>query len=290
MSENPDYKELLEYTKQLEAKVVRLENSLKQFQSDGTRVKTRFLSSISHELRTPMNAIIGFSHLLGEEDVDGNQRDAYINHISRNSNSLLNMMDNLIDLTLIETGALKLSEDTVDVYPLVKELYSHFNLDRYRVNRERIAFLLNVRESIKEAKIIADKERLSRALSCLLDNALTQTKKGVVEFGVSFADKNTLVFTVKDSSSMLLQDRARKVFETDVIEEDWYNTSDTIGLGYKLARGLAEAMGGEVTVSDSSFKGTTIEFSIPVRMVTPKYYQSGNTLGIVTEIEKKEEK
>ena len=289
MSENPDYKELLEYTKQLEAKVVRLENSLKQFQSDGTRVKTRFLSSISHELRTPMNAIIGFSHLLGEEDVDGNQRDAYINHISRNSNSLLNMMDNLIDLTLIETGALKLNEDKVDVYPLVKELYSHFNLDRYRVNRERIAFLVNVRESIKESKIIADKERLSRALSCLLDNALTQTKKGVVEFGISFADKNTLVFTVKDSSSMLLQDRARKVFETDVIEEDWYNTSDTIGLGYKLARGMAEAMGGEVIVSDSSFKGTTIEFSIPVKMVTPKYYQKGNTLGIVADKEEREE-
>ncbi len=289
MIEKPDYKELLEYSKQLEAKVVRLEDSLKQFQSDGTRVKTRFLSNISHEIRTPMNAIIGFSHLLGEENVDGNQRSAYINHISRNSNSLLNMMDNLIDLTLIDAGALKLSEDKVDVYPLMKELYNQFNLDRYRVNRERIAFLLNVRESIKEAKIISDKERLSRALSCLLDNALTQTKKGVVEFGVSFADKNTLVFTIKDSSSMLLQDKARKVFETDVKEEDWYNTSDTIGLGYKLARGLAEAMGGEVTVSDSTFKGTTIEFSIPVKVVTPKYYQTGNTLGIVAEIEKKNE-
>ena len=64
------------------------------------------------------------------------------------------MMDNLIDLTLIETGALKLNEDKVDIYPLVKELYNQFNMDRYRVNRERIAFLLNVRESIKEAKII----------------------------------------------------------------------------------------------------------------------------------------
>lgn len=287
--ENPGYKELMEYTKQLEAKVEHLEDSLKQFQNDGTRVKTRFLSNISHEIRTPMNAIIGFSHLLGEENVNGNQRSAYIDHISRNSNSLLNMMDNLIDLTLIETGALKLNEEKVDIYPLMKELYNQFNLDRYRVNRERIAFLLNVRESIREAKIISDKERLSRALSCLLDNALKQTKKGVVEFGVSFADKKTLVFTVKDSSSMLLQVRARKVFETDVIEEDWYNTSDTIGLGYKLARGLAEAMGGEVTVSDSSFKGTTIEFSIPVRVVTPKYYQTGNTLGIVAEKEKREE-
>ncbi|RLA20855.1 MAG: hypothetical protein DRQ62_10055 [Gammaproteobacteria bacterium] len=275
MSDKPDYKELLEYTKQLEEKIVWLEGTLNQFQSDGTRVKTRFLSNISHEIRTPMNAIIGFSHLLGEEDVDGSQRDAYINHITRNSNSLLNMMDNLIDLTLIETGNLKLKDDEVEIYHLLKELYDKYNLDRYRVNRERVALLLNVREAFKQAKIITDKQRLSRALSCVIENALTHTKKGVVEIGASFADKNTLVFTVKDSSNMLLQERARKIFETTEIEEDWYNTSDTIGLGYKLARGLVEAMNGDIMVKDSSFNGTSIEFTIPIRTVTPKYYQSG---------------
>jgi len=275
MSDKPDYKDLMEYTKQLEAKVAWLEDTLKQFQSDGTRVKTRFLSNISHEIRTPMNAIIGFSHLLGEEDVDGDQRDAYINHITRNSNSLLNMMDNLIDLTLIETGNLQLKEDEVEIYHMLRELYDQYNLDRYRVNRERVALLLNVREAFKQAKIVTDRQRLSRALSCLIENALTQTKKGVVEIGASFADKNVLVFTVKDSSNMLLQERARKVFEATEREEDWYNTSDTIGLSYKLARGLIEAMKGEIIVKDSSFKGTTIEFSIPVKTVTPKYYQTG---------------
>jgi len=290
MSDQPDYNELLDYTKQLEAKVALLEDALKQFQNDGTRVKTRFLSNISHDIRTPMNAIIGFSHLLGEEDVDGDQRDAYINHITKNSTSLLNMMDNLIDLTLIETGALQLKEDEVEIYPLMKGLYDEYNMDRYRVNRERVALLLNVREAFKKAKIITDRQRLSRALSCLLENALTQTEKGVVEFGASFADQNTLVFTIKDSSNMLLQARARKVFETTEKEEDWYNTSDTIGLGYKLARGLAEAMKGEIVVGDSSFKGTTIEFSMPVRMVTPKYYQRGVTTdGIATE-QRREEK
>jgi len=275
MSDKPDYKDLVEYTKQLEEKVAWLESTLKQFQSDGTRVKTRFLSNISHEIRTPMNAIIGFSHLLGEEDVDGNQRDAYINHITRNSNSLLNMMDNLIDLTLIETGNLQLKEDEVEIYHLLRGLYDQYNLDRYRVNRERVALLLNVREAFKQAKIITDRQRLSRALSCLIENALTQTKKGVVEIGASFADKNVLVFTIKDSSNMLLQERARKVFETTEKEEDWYNTSDTIGLSYKLAKGLVEAMKGEIMVKDSSFKGTSIEFSIPVRTVTPKYYKTG---------------
>ncbi len=283
MSDKPDYNELMEYTKQLEEKVAWLEGNLKQFQSDGTRVKTRFLSNISHEIRTPMNAIIGFSHLLGEDDVDGSQRDAYINHITRNSSSLLNMMDNLIDLSLIETGNLKLKEEEVMIYPLIKKLYDQYNLDRYRVNRERVALLLNVREAFKLAKIIADKERLSRALSCLIENSLTQTKKGVVEIGASFANKNTLVFTIKDSSNMLLQERARKVFETTEREEDWYNTADTIGLGYKLARGLVEAMNGKIMVSDSSFKGTTIEFSIPVKTVTPKYYQSGEADRMVIE-------
>jgi K+-sensing histidine kinase KdpD len=275
MSDRPDYNELLAYTKQLEAKVAWLEDTLRQFQTDGTRVKTRFLANISHEIRTPMNAIIGFSHLLGEEDVDNDQREAYINHITRNSNSLLNMMDNLIDLTLIETGTLQLKEEEVELYTLMKELYDHYNSDRYRVNKERVAFLLNVRDAMKKAKIVADRQRLSRTLCCLLDNAFTQTEKGVVEFGASFADKNILVFTVKDSSSMLLQERARKVFETDDKTEDWYNTTDVIGLGYKLAKGLVMAMNGEILVTDSSFHGTTIEFSIPVQVVVPKYYQRG---------------
>jgi K+-sensing histidine kinase KdpD len=275
MGEKPDYNELLEYTKQLEKKVARLESTLKQFQSDGTRVKTRFLSNISHEIRTPMNAIIGFSHLLGDEDVDGDQREAYINHITKNSNTLLNMMDNLIDLTLIETGNLQLKEDEIEIYTLLKELYNKYNLDRYRANRERVAFLLNVREAFKKAKIIGDKQRLSRALSCLIENALAQTNKGVVEFGASFADKNTLVFTIKDSSNMLLQERVREIFDKTEKEEDYFDTSDTIELGYRLASGLVKAMKGEIMVTDSSFKGITIEFSIPIRQITPKYYSSG---------------
>ncbi len=283
MGEQLEYNELLEYTRQLEQKVAGLEETLKQFQSDGTRVKTRFLSNISHEIRTPMNAIIGFSHLLGDEDVDGSQREAYIDHITRNSNSLLNMMDNLIDLTLVETGNLQLKEEEVAVYDLLKELYDQYSLDQFRAHRERVALLLNAREAFKEARIIADKQRLSRALSCLIENALAQTKKGVVEFGASFADKNKLVFTIKDSSNMLLQDEIRKIFETTDKEEDWYNTSDTISLGYKLASGLIKAMNGEIMVSDSSFKGITIEFSIPVRMVIPKYFHSGKEKKIEVE-------
>ena len=289
MSDQPDYNELLAYSKKLEARVAFLEETLKQFQSEGTRVKTRFLANISHDIRTPMNAIIGFSHLLGEEDVGGDQRDAYINHITRNSNSLLNMMDNLIDLTLIETGSLELKEEEVEIYQMMRELYDYYNSDRYRGNKDRIALLLNVREAFKKARIITDKQRLSRTISCLLENALALTEKGVVEFGASFADRNTLVVFIKDSSSMLFQERARTIFETSDKEEGWYNSTDTIGLGYKLARGLVEAMGGEITVRDSPFNGNAIEFSIPVQIVTPKHYRSGVTESILSMLKKEDQ-
>ena len=283
MSDQPDYKDLMEYTRQLEKKVAWLEENLKQFQTDGTRVKTRFLSNISHEIRTPMNAIIGFSHLLGEDDVDGQQREAYINHITKNSTSLLNLMDNLIDLTLIETGNIELREEEFEIYPTLRTIYDSYNLDRYRSNRERVALLLNVRDAFKKARIIADKQRLSRIICCLIENSLAQTEKGVIEIGASFTEKNKLVFTIKDSSNMLLQERARKVFEKSDKEEDWYNTSDTIGLGYKLARGLVEAMQGEIWVQDSSFKGTTIEFAIPVKTAVPKHYRSGDPDRVMAE-------
>jgi K+-sensing histidine kinase KdpD len=170
----------------------------------------------------------------------------------------------------------------------LKELYNRFNLDRYRTNKERVALLLNARGAFKKAKIITDKQRLSRALSCLIENALSQTKKGVVEFGASFINKQTLAFTIKDSSNMLLQERVREIFEATEIDEDWYNTSDTIGIGYKLASGLVKSMGGNIMVSDSSFQGITIEFSIPVINVTPKYYSSGETNRIEVEGPQKE--
>jgi len=82
---------------------------------------------------------------------------------------------------------------------------------------------------------------------------------------------------------MLLQDEIRKFFETTDKEEDWYNNTDTIGLGYKLAGGLVRAMAGEILVTDSSFKGITIEFSIPVKMVTPKHFRSGEVSSIEVE-------
>ncbi|MBN2699280.1 MAG: hypothetical protein JXR52_10690 [Bacteroidales bacterium] len=267
MREKPTYDELMDYTRQLEKKILWLEGTLKQFQSDGTRVKTRFLSNISHEIRTPMNAIIGFSHLLGDDEVNNSQRAEYIDHITRNSNSLLNLLDNLIDLTLFETGNLQLKKEEVLIYDLLKDLFDFYHLDPNRPNKDRVALLLNVRDSLKSVKIIADGQRLSRALNCLIGNALALKTKGVVEIGAALLDKNHMVFSVKDDGGTLILERVKKVFENNNTGEEWFNSSDAIGLGYSLARGLVEKMGGELILEDNALNGSTVGFILPVEMV-----------------------
>ena len=267
MKEKPTYEELMDYTRRLEEKVTLLEGTLQQFQSDGTRVKTKFLSNISHEIRTPMNAIIGFSHLLGENDVNNNQRAEYIDHITRNSNSLLNLLDNLIDLTLYETGNLQLRKEEVVVYSLMQDLYDSFNQDRNRPNREKVALLLNVRDTLKSLRIVTDGSRLNRALNCLVGNALALKTKGVIEIGATLLDKHHILFSVKEDGSRLVLERAKKVFENNDSVEDWFNSSDAIGLGYKLAKGLVEQMGGEIRMEDNVLKGSTIGFALPVDIV-----------------------
>jgi len=270
MKNKPTYDELLAYTRSLEEKVSLLEGTLRQFQSDGTRVKTRFLSNISHEIRTPMNAIIGFSHLLGEEDVNNKQKAEYIEHITRNSNSLLNLLDNLIDLTLYETGNLQLKNEEVLVYDLLKDLYQTYSIERKRSGIEKVTLMLNVRDSLRTVRIVSDGQRLSRVLGSLIGNALALKNKGVIEIGATFIDKNHILFSVKEDSNRMVLDRARKVFENDDSVEDWYNSTDAIGLGFKLARGLVEKMGGEIRLEDNVLNGATIGLVLPVSVVPEK--------------------
>ncbi|PID91497.1 MAG: hypothetical protein CSA96_08090 [Bacteroidetes bacterium] len=279
MGDRPDYDELLAYAQKLENRVAMLEETLNQYQYEGARVKTSFLSNISHEIRTPMNAIIGFSHLLGEDEVDEQQREAYINHITRNSNSLLNMMDNLIDLTLIETGNLELKTEPVEIYAVLRELYNRYNLDRYRVNKERVALLLNVRDSLKNVRIIVDRDRFYRAFGCLLENAINHTQKGVIEIGASFVNQHTMMFSVKDSGDMLLQEAARKIFENSGKKGEGLAT-DVVTIGYRLAKGLIEAMDGEIMVDNSPFKGTSVGFAMPVKTIGPGLEPDGHVVKV----------
>ena len=111
MKENPTYEELRSANTQLKQKVEWLEGVYHTHKDAGIQVKSRFLSNISHEIRTPMNAILGFSDLLKSSSLTLSERDEYLYYITHNSQELLKVMDNIMDLTLLETNNLKMKQE-----------------------------------------------------------------------------------------------------------------------------------------------------------------------------------
>lgn len=263
MDKKPTYEELLSSKKKLEEKVEWLESNLKEHQQDGMRVRTRFLANISHEVRTPMNAIMGFSNLLADNNLDNDQKEEYLNHINYNSNTLLQILDNLIDLTLLETGNLRLRKEEVELESLLRQIYDFYNQGRHRSGKTQVAMLLDLDDSVRDITIHTDGIRLSRIIGCLVENALSLTKMGFIEIA-AFLQKDVLRFTVKDSAGSISGERASRIFEKNEHRDDWFNYSDRIGLGYSLARGLAEMMGGSVRVDSNQQNGCTIVAEIPV--------------------------
>jgi len=280
MEERPTYEELLSSKKKLEEKVEWLESNLKEHQQDSMRVRTRFLANISHEVRTPMNAIMGFSNLLADNNLDGDQKEEYLNHINYNSTTLLQILDNLIDLTLLETGNLRFRKEEVVLDMLLKQIYDFYNQGRHRSGKTQVAMLLDLDDSIREITIHADGIRLSRIIGCLIENALSLTKLGFIELSASIRE-DRLNIRVKDSAGSISAERAGRIFENNEHRDDWFNYSDRIGLGYSLARGLTEMMGGNVIVEANQASGCTICANLPV------YVADGNDRTNVTRIKLK---
>lgn len=248
----------------LQEKVNSLEGALRANQEKTERIKSRFLSSVSHELRTPMNAILGFSNLMIDKNLPHSKREEYMEHINYNSSSLLNIVDLMIDVSLLEVNELKLKKERCNLHMILKQIYAFFNIDKHKMDKEHIALLLNKGYQGEDFLIYTDGYRLSQVLTSLMHNALKFTEKGVIEFGYEIMNENgKLHFFVKDSGKGILFDKAQSIFEKfEKLEDDLGNTEGGIGLGLTLAKGLVELMGGEIWMESNVFKGTTFHFTI----------------------------
>ena len=264
MKENQTYEDLLDQIAELTAKVQELEMKLQVNQQKTERLKKRFLSNVSHELRTPMNAILGFSNLMIDKSLTHDKREEYMEHINNNSSSLLNIVDSIIDASLLESGELAISRSQVDLHEVMQQVYYFFNIDKHKMDKDHIALLLN--KEMKEEKffIHTDGHRLSQVLSNLLHNALKFTKKGIIEFGYEIQElQGKIEFFVKDSGNGVLFNKAQSIFEKfEKQEDDYTNTEGGVGLGLTLAKGLVDLLGGEIWLESNVFNGTTFHFTI----------------------------
>lgn len=232
----------------------------KEAAEEANRVKTAFLANMSHEIRTPMNAIQGFSEVILKGNLSEKSTFDFIEIINNSSKQLLNVINDIIDISMIEAGQLKIIYDTVKLNRLLENIYSlHSNNAKSKGLRFNVSYgLPNTVDSIN-----TDEHRLTQIINNLISNAVKFTNEGFVEFGYRL--KNThLEFYVKDTGIGIPKEFHDLVFERfrqvdDKLSRGYGGT----GLGLSICKSIIEMMGGEIWIESEPNKGSTFFFTLP---------------------------
>jgi len=226
---------------------------------DSDKLKTAFLQNISHEIRTPMNSIVGFSQLLKDKEISEDEKADYLELISRSSDQLLNIVNEVLDISLIETGNISVNYKNVYLNKLMDDLYHIFN----PLVNGRIEFSLTKGLSDSESYIRTDTTKVRQIISNLLNNALKFTDKGYVHFGYIRKD-DELEFHIEDTGIGIDADYHEKIFDRFLkIGMDSTRLYDGVGLGLAICKGNVELLKGRIWIDSVPGKGSRFSFTIP---------------------------
>lgn len=254
----------------------RYENELriaKEKAEESDKLKTIFLANMSHEVRTPLNAVIGFSDLLRDETLDSEKRNQYIDIITSNSRNLLELINDIINISKIEAGQLKISEDECDLNKVLGQMFRWLEKEKNDRNKNNLQLKLSVSLPDNNCLILTDEIRLRQVIINLLTNALKFTESGSIEFGYNISDRRILFF-VKDSGIGISKPNLRVIFERfKQVHEGSARKYGGTGLGLAISKAIVELMGGAITVESEPAKGSTFTFSVPYNPLPVKKHQ-----------------
>ncbi len=216
-------------------------------------IKSRFLANISHELRTPMNGILGMSELLNSTSLDESQTH-FTKSINRSTESLLSIVNDLLDISSLDQGKIELEENVFFLSKLINDACSSFET---RAKRKKLRLVWNT-DNCTQSPVIGDEQRVKQVLCKLIDNAIKFTDKGeIVVSQDSDSETNIYRISVEDTGTGIAPDDQTEIFKA-FSQGD--NTSTRrhggTGLGLSIANALASLMGGEVTVESTPGKGS----------------------------------
>lgn len=234
----------------------------KEKAEESDKLKSAFLANMSHEIRTPMNGIVGFANLLREAE-DEKELDEFIDIIIKNGEHLLNLINDIIDLSKIEAGILKIQKSEFDLNTLTKEIYDMFCLDKNIVTRS-INFGYKNGLSDEKSIVYTDRVRLKQILINLVSNACKYTDEGSIEFAYTYKN-NKLRFYIKDTGIGIKEEHQKHVFDRFMQA----STSRTLGrestgLGLAITKTYLKLMGGNIEVSSKINVGSEFRFQLPI--------------------------
>ncbi len=227
---------------------------------ESDRLKSAFLANMSHEIRTPMNGILGFAYLLKDAGFSDDEKLGFVNIIEKNGLRMLNILNNIIDISKIEAGLMTCNLETTILNSIFIEIFESFKPE---ADIKLIDLRLILPENSDDEQLITDKFKLDAIITNLVKNALKYTDTGFVEFGYTKKETEYLLY-VKDSGIGVAKDRFDAIFERFIQAEinDRLARQGT-GLGLGIAKAYVELLGGKIWIDSELGKGSSFYFTIP---------------------------
>jgi PAS domain S-box-containing protein len=257
----------------------------KEKAEEADKLKSAFLANMSHEIRTPMNAIIGFSDLLMSEEYNEEEKKEFGNLIKNSGSSLLKLIDDIIDISIMEAGHLKLNMASVDVNYHLNEIAMFFIGDRERLGKSSVDIKLNLPPDSDKIRMETDPVRFRQVINNLVGNALKFTEQGSIELGYTIGSDPVLHFYVKDSGIGIRAEKIGLIFERFNKLDDERRIYAGTGLGLTISKKIVEELGGFIYVESEYGKGSKFSFTLPY--YTLENYKKNGLLEIDTPREKK---
>ena len=212
---------------------------------EGARLKTAFLANISHEIRTPLNGLLGFIDILNDSNPSIEEKEMYLQLIHQSSNRLLDTINNIIEISMIETSQIKVNIDEFMLSEIFDELYSDFD----KLAAEKGLYLSAIPDDRSDnLKIKTDKNIVLTVLKNLLDNAIKFTTEGRISFGYK-KEYSFIDFFVEDTGTGIAPDRIGAIFnQFEQGDLDYTRTFEGTGLGLAIVKAYVELIGGKITV------------------------------------------
>jgi PAS domain S-box-containing protein len=255
----------------------------KERAEESDRLKTAFLQNMSHEIRTPMNAIVGFSQLLEENSSNPSKIKEFSQIISHRSNDLLSIINEILEVSRIETGQMRVNAQPCDMNHLLHELYSFFVNYKRQIGKDNLT--LEYKKITDGASlIITDMVKFKQIFINLIQNALKFTLEGRIIFGYKGLENGQLVFFVSDTGKGIPEDKFARIFERFVqVDPNPVSIKEGLGLGLSIAKGLATLLGGKIWLSSELGHGTIFYFTLPNTIAQSKEWKEQSDISFDVE-------
>lgn len=252
------------YLKETEQKLLDSNIELKKAKEkaeESDQLKSAFLANMSHEIRTPMNGIIGFASLLNEPDTSPEERKQYAEIITRSGHRMLEMVNDLIDISKIETGQIQINITEININKEVETLYLFFKPE---AEQKGLNLVWEKRLSKDEENFKTDNQKLNSILTNLIKNAIKYSDKGTIKINLE-RKKDKLYFSVSDTGIGVPKNRLKAIFnrfeQADFSDSRSFNGS---GLGLAISKAYVEMLGGEIACKSTEGKGSDFYFYLPI--------------------------